>query len=377
MTAVVQHKRLAFLESARGIASIIVVLHHFVLGFLSELKAPLLSGGLKNTPLYMFINGSGAVAFFFMLSGFVLTRKFYGEFSWPDLWVSVLKRLPRLALPAGISFVMGLSVLRYLPGAHMAASALTGSDWLASFAGANFPSNFTASFSSAFRDSLLVFILPRHFQYNSNLWTMFYEFYGSIAVFMIALCAVVVLHRSCRKVVLLHVFAGVACLANIFFLPFVIGSLISFLHSRHGGGLRLPVWLRVLLVALVLKGFSVDNLNLVIIGSTAAMLLLLGLPALERILGNSFGLFLGRLSFPLYLVHVLVILSFTSYSYVFLSKFGADRYVGVAICFLITWACSLCLALPLMALERVWIPLTDRVVRVAVSSLMASSGRTK
>ena len=64
MTTLAPQKRLAYLETARGIASIIVVFHHFLLGFFPLLRAPVTQGGLGMTPLYILVNGTGAVYFF-------------------------------------------------------------------------------------------------------------------------------------------------------------------------------------------------------------------------------------------------------------------------------------------------------------------------
>lgn len=68
-----QESKLTYLECARGVASVIVVFHHFTLAFLPKNTLPIWQHGIKYTPLYFFINGDGAVNFFFVLSGFVLT----------------------------------------------------------------------------------------------------------------------------------------------------------------------------------------------------------------------------------------------------------------------------------------------------------------
>ena len=106
---------------------------------------------------------------------------------------------------------------------------------------------------------------------------------------------------------------------------------------------------------------------------------MLGVPLLERRLGRSVGLFLGRLSFPLYLVHALVMLSVTSAAYVALAGYGVPLWGILALCLALTLAASLLAALPFMWLEGVWVPALNRWTRALVQYLMplttAVSGR--
>ena len=375
-------KRLIYLETARGIASIIVVFHHFLLGFFPLLKGNVTQGGLEGTPLYLLVNGTGAVAFFFVLSGFVLTSKFYRSFSAPDLAASVLKRLPRLMLPAGLSTMIGAAILLYFPEAYAAAARLTGSAWLASFAFAGITAEFVPSFPDAARRSLLVFLLPGYAQYNSNLWTMAYEFYGSMLVFALVATCSLLLRRRPSGAILLHLAFAVLCvvLPLKLFQPFVIGSLLAFLHFRYPAWFRIPRWAVFMLALVMLAGYAVDNWYALTVASGAAMILLLGVPLLERRLGSPVGLFLGRLSFPLYLVHLLVLLSVTSAAYVALSGYGMPLWGVLVLCLALSLALSFLAALPFMALESLWVPLLNRWTQALVRRLMVlattNSGRS-
>src|SRR5690606_12773670 len=68
--------KLGELEALRGIASVIVLVHHALLGFapgLHGLLQPDSPHALFGTPAFSLINGGAAVVLFFVLSGFVLT----------------------------------------------------------------------------------------------------------------------------------------------------------------------------------------------------------------------------------------------------------------------------------------------------------------
>src|ERR1700735_4161538 len=94
-------RKLMELEALRGVAAVIVLFHHFLL-----IVAPRLHGrnfpddpiALVRTPLFALVNGSAAVAVFFVLSGFVLTLRAIEGRDWRQIFIGVLKRWPRLAL---------------------------------------------------------------------------------------------------------------------------------------------------------------------------------------------------------------------------------------------------------------------------------------
>src|ERR1700676_158467 len=91
-------KKIVELEALRGLAAIVVLVHHFMLGFTPRLHGLLYPNeplSIFGTPAFAFVNGSAAVVIFF--SGLVLT---VGSFQAPNLLRSVvaaLKRWPRLA----------------------------------------------------------------------------------------------------------------------------------------------------------------------------------------------------------------------------------------------------------------------------------------
>src|ERR1700731_1859098 len=111
-------RKLIELEALRGVAAVIVLFHHFLL-----VVAPRLHGrnfpddpiALIRTPLYALVNGSAAVAAFFVLSGFVLTLRAMEKRDWRQILVGALKRWPRLVplvvtvnILSATFFVLGL-----------------------------------------------------------------------------------------------------------------------------------------------------------------------------------------------------------------------------------------------------------------------------
>src|SRR5687767_11167726 len=115
MNTELQKNKLEFLDGVRGVAAIIVVLHHFgiaffpAINFLDPEKIHLGNGQLEltiaKTPLNIFFNGGFAVSVFFVLSGFVLSYKFHLSGSRQLLTTYAAKRYFRLLLPVAASII--------------------------------------------------------------------------------------------------------------------------------------------------------------------------------------------------------------------------------------------------------------------------------
>ncbi len=375
--------RLVQLESARGIASIVVVLHHLCLAFLPALKAPVWEGGLEYTPLYLLVGGEGAVAFFFLLSGFVLTRRLYRDGALEPWLCSVIKRLPRLAVPVGASILLGYLILAYAGAPWEAAAALSGSTWLRDFGNAGLPAGFEPSPGDALRQSLFVFLQPYDYYYNSNLWTMGPEFYGSLVLFGLAglsgLAGAAGLARRRRTAAVTLVHGVLAVLTACFYLPllpFLAGSYLAFLRAGARRAPRLSGAATAALLAGAALALSFENWTVNTLGALLLMVALLGDRALERRLSGRLGARLGLLSFPLYLVHALVILSVSSAVYAALQGAGAaGALVGLATV-AATLLASALLCLPFVVLDSRWAAWLDRAVKAGVGRALAQRAKS-
>lgn len=363
-------RRFSNLESARGLASIIVLLHHFCFAFVPTTKESIVDGGFRNTPLYILINGQGAVVFFFLLSGFVLTHGLYARPSF-DAWLAaVLKRLPRLIVPAMASIVIGLLILRYSGAPYLGASSISGSDWLRTFGNAHAPASLDPSLSDALRQSLLVFLVPDHFYYNSNLWTMMNEFYGSLIV--LALVSVFMIDRLGHRapVCFAHVIAAVAlAIYQSDLVPFVVGSWLAYIVATSKSEIRLSPGLLWPALIMAVVCFSTERWPFTLVGSSTVLLLLVVHDRPIPGLGGRVARLLGALSFPLYLVHTLVILSVSSETFEAMSKAGYASMTVLAVTLCVTVFGSLLACVPLHALDTVCVRWVNLLVKGAIARM--------
>jgi peptidoglycan/LPS O-acetylase OafA/YrhL len=107
------------LEGLRGIAALVVVFSHCAWAFFPYLQSGmpadiLTSWGpfIQNSPLRVLYNGTFSVAIFFVMSGYVLTRRYVAQPNAARLDEAAVKRLPRLGIPVFASVLLGYAVIK-------------------------------------------------------------------------------------------------------------------------------------------------------------------------------------------------------------------------------------------------------------------------
>jgi peptidoglycan/LPS O-acetylase OafA/YrhL len=180
---------------------------------------------------------------------------------------------------------------------------------------------------------------------------MVYEFYGSLVVFGIVLLAV---RRTptARRTLLLHAtLAIIMTFICAVLVPFVAGSYLAYRSSLRQPGFELsPRTTAVLFVGAVI-GFSTDAWLANTLAALFVMLGLLGSRPLAARLSGRVGVVLGTLSFPLYLVHALVILSASSFVYARATALAAPEYAVLALTLVTTILLSAIVAWPFVLLD--------------------------
>ncbi len=356
-----------FLEGARGIASVIVIFHHFFLAFLPGVKSVAEQDAaisLRDTPFYWLINGQAAVAFFFVLSGFVLTAGFFRNPDQQALLISALKRGPRLALPAGLSILCGFLILNFGLNFNVEAAAYSDSGWLRSFANAHFPEGFSPSILSAALQSVTVFITGDTY-YNTNLWTMRPELVGSFLVFGLAWALVFSIKGRYTNLIFLALIGVLAFTIKIL-VPFVLGAYLAF--HLHRLSKPMPTWIAAVLIVISLACFCFENIALQCVGSVLVIISLLGCDNISRHLSGKVGYWLGKISFPIYLVHTLVICSVSSYVFATLLDDGYALAHTLMITAFVTLAATFVASVPFIILEGVWVPWLNKFTKSVFNS---------
>ena len=125
------------LEAVRGVASIVVFVWHFFFAFDPNfIFEP--SRGLIGLPIYGFFHGTAAVDLFFLLSGYVLTRRFFDTHNGHLLVLGAAKRWFRLMPLVLFSTLFSWVCYHYSLYAFENAALVTRSEWLFLGGGARF-----------------------------------------------------------------------------------------------------------------------------------------------------------------------------------------------------------------------------------------------
>lgn len=328
---------------------------------------------------FVFFNGYAAVNFFFVLSGFVLCWSFFKTGDTCKLKIACIKRFPRLTGPILITTVV--SYLLFVCGGYFFQEAgdLSKSTWLSSFAYTGWTPEFDPSLYQAFIQGMTV-CFTGEAGYNSSLWTMRPEFFGSILVYLIAAFTLLNLWVWYLFKVILFLVV-VALKIYVLFIPFLIGLFLAIAISKRPIEIPAIVSFLIILMGLYLLGFAIaeknyiwvgeigqpeiikDNLQL-LMNSVGAFLIIFAIVSCNKVyafLDGRLCMFLGKLSFPIYLIHVLIICSLGSWVYIKLMGEGYGNRSVIGITFIATLGSSIIIAIAFSYFDKFWIHLLNKI----------------
>jgi peptidoglycan/LPS O-acetylase OafA/YrhL len=319
-----QVNRYPQLDSLRGLAALTVVAEHCMRidpgGF--RRVSPGLDWAFTSTPLHLFWAGGNAVLLFFVLSGFVLALQVRGGISYVPF---VVHRLFRLQIPylVAITVAMGLS-------------------WWAAGRGPYLSAWFNAIWTKGptLSDVLMNWSLIGHFDlwsFDPPVWSLVHEMRISLIFPLLAFFCFRYGWRSIMTVPFILLGApGILLLphwwswafdlsATFLYVPlFVVGILVASDRERivrFTGRLRLTMIGLTAAMALLLYTYPfwfqtgskllhlwVIDTSFITLGATYFIVLTLSIPRLAGWLTAAPLRWLGRISYSLYLTHVLVLL---------------------------------------------------------------------
>jgi peptidoglycan/LPS O-acetylase OafA/YrhL len=385
------------LEALRGVAAITVLLWHSMLGFFPQWSGIFPGSWPQDRALigqvwFGLINGPAAVILFFVLSGFVLTRHFLITGDQKIILRGAIKRWPRLAGPVLVTTLVSWLLFRLGAYNFAEGDGATGSPWLATFANA-FTVPFEPLFWGSVREGAVWTFFRGDSLYDTSLWTMRYEFIGSFISFGLAL--LVALLPKGRKLLRLGMIAVVFLLcwfAQPFYASFPAGvALAAFLPERRTAlpGWAVPVFI---LTAIYLLGFSGTKIGAFVLAAwifksnvlaahlLASVLLIVAIELApeksRKRLSGRFAELLGTLSFPLYLMHVLVLCSLGCATLLWATAWATGPYPNI-IAASATIIGSVLAAIPLALFNKNWVVLvnmaTDWLLSPPLSNTMPES----
>ena len=316
-------KKLAYLEGLRGIAALIVVLHHLVLLFYPVLnygeENNTLSKHISISPLNIFYNGDFAVCLFFVLSGYVLSYKYVFSNNPKILIGYAIKRYFRLMplIAASVIFVFVVVKLNLFNRASL--TSIRGSDdWL------NDLFKCDTSVVTLIKDVFYGVLFFGNNQYNPVVWSMKIEFIGSVLLFVFLLAN----HKIKPKWILfILAFILAFYFKQYYYIAFLLGYALCALNkSKQLEISSTIIKLMLLVIAIMLCSFpatwqywdssiycfmhfsAIDLYSFYhVIGSTLLLLLIINHQPSIHFLSTRPVLFLGKISFSMYLFHLILL----------------------------------------------------------------------
>lgn len=299
--------RIKYLDGVRGAAALVVVLMHLIPGMFGSWLPWLMT----TVWLKPFFNGDLAVYVFFVLSGFALSARFIETGDMRIVQALALRRYIRLTVPifavCAASYALLVSGLMF----HREADEALHTGFIGLLVRAQ-PSG-TGLLSFALFDVYFAYRVEQ--SYLGVLWTMPVEFIGSFWLF----CCLLVAPRNASRFVIYLAFGSLALTINMPIAAFFVGTGIAevAMAARRFRGSNAAMLVGLLLVGATLGGAMLPSafrappwLLLFAVPIVAA-------PAISASVARFFESrplqYLGALSFPLYLSHLLVICSYSSW----------------------------------------------------------------
>jgi peptidoglycan/LPS O-acetylase OafA/YrhL len=308
--------KLVPLEGLRGIAAAIVVLYHLVLGFTRKGVGMVPHGHGPLDVVVQFalglLNGGAAVAIFFVLSGFILSLPFAKDRQIARILVAFLKRWPRLAGVTTIACLAAWALITLSHNEYKHAAHVIGAGWMASHGNAPLDGH-SLSWLGALREGLFAAFFLGDVHFDSPLWTMRIELFGSFAIFLAAPVLFAIKNWPVRLALigLAMVLAG-AAYPITYLSDFLVGTLLAMVYAED----RLPVlknWQAAIagVVAIYLFSFTYEQKLLIHapikavmpagdtshfvwdIGAVLMISVLLGNPYMRRIFSRTWAVWLG------------------------------------------------------------------------------------
>lgn len=331
--------RLHYFDGIRGIAALVVLNEHFLKlfapsAYIDEAQWPSGAPGLDwltYPPFNLLGNGAPAVTIFFVLSGWVLSRYIYREerVHW---WAEGLKRYLRLMLPclASLLLIYGVMLIGDYGSTSIVGQLGSKEETFRSF---------DMGFGNIVEQGLVGTIFLQDFRLNPPLWTLSVEFYGAIVLFGLAwlwrrLQAGRFMDRRAHHALQLIVPFGMlfvtttSLMFGIFLGIFLhgvttLGTVDRVLQRTRRWWTWLAAAVGFFLLAYMIRGsFQNPYIHISLWGlskvyeyaynAVGAGLILLAVhysPVVQKALSHNFLLWLGKISFAVYLTHYIVLMT--------------------------------------------------------------------
>ncbi len=339
-------KRIEWLDGLKGFACIGVFLHHFLLSFFPGIymgrealshTASKLEYTIGQLPVSAFFCGEYMVGLFCLISGIVISYQILSMKDREHVSSFLLKRYPKLALPLFAASFFVYLMLQFQLFTNVEASALTGSDWLGSFY------QNKESFSDLLYSSFLSVWFIMDTRFSNAFWMMKHLLIGSA---LSALLSEMSWGKGRKFYVVYGIAAFFSFRLNSMYSLFILGSALAFYMNDQKKKLP-PRIVSVLFLILGVfgggyptyatpEGFYLPFPKLPVgyntplfyhtLGAFFTVLSIYQLGGLKRFWESRPLLFMSRVSYSFFLLHIPVLFSVSTGLFQVIYQL-TDRYI--------------------------------------------------
>lgn len=353
-----EKKRILWLDGVKGLACMLVFIHHYIVGFFPAMyfgdmatshigRFPMIEREIAQSPFTAAINGNFMVCLFCMISSMVLSKQVLNSDNKGEVIGRITaKRYFRIAIPVFFSQLLILLMKKYDLFCSVQAGELTGSyAWLREFY------KYPYTIEQLLRCSFVGVPFIGDSTFNTAYWMLNQLLFGGMI--SVALSAMVVSGKKCALFISAVWAAGLLYCSN-FYASFALGVILAILLEETQ---KCPQWIAIVLMILGCflgaypSGVQPDNVYrylyaMVPSGINAyifwhqigSMLLLLGISRCEAIkcfFSWNPVLFLGKISYSVYLIHIPLMCSFSCILFLRMQQALVEHYSLVCLCILI------------------------------------------
>lgn len=330
-------KRIEYLDSVRGLAALSVIAGHYTASY----GIPQTVAFISKTPLAFLINGTGAVSLFFILSGYVLSVKFFSsnskleasQFSFLQFSISRIFRIYPLFFAA---LLLSYFARNYIDTSFITIPQET------SYSERLWSQLYTLK--RFILESLLIIRIPKDagLRLLPQDWSLTIEILLSLCVPLLAIFC----RWRARTFIVFSIFALYFLRINQYFFEFILGVFLAYYTP-----LLIQKWSRVnkftkiaclffgiilytsayTFPSLLIRYLDFTFFNITSWGSFFILTSVICSERLQKILNHSVLRFLGKISFGLYLFHYIIILAIVPFFIKYLNTMGLDNIPSIKI----------------------------------------------
>lgn len=336
----------SYIGGLRGFAALMVVTNHMwrvfypsmITGKISTVHLPYFELLYHSSPFMVITSGFYRVSIFFILSGYILSKNYCETNNGENLISSSIKRFPRLFIPVACSVILSYIFLRLSLYRTQELGLLTKSTWV-------LYQTPNPSFINFIKVILYKVMFFGDISYNISLWTINPELKGSIilfivlgithnmkrkpAIFFSVLCFFVLIHRyefaAMFLGLLLNFKTGLridnlylrwVCLLSIFSLGFCFGGFPVFGIIDNDPGFIGTVYERFQSPWAIIHGGII-----IVFGAFLTIFTIMSSHRIKSFLAIKPLMWMGKHSVSIFVLHMIIVNSFSAYFFIVLSKY--------------------------------------------------------